>query len=448
MVRLETTNRLLSHCIQMPNALPLMYCIAVYWATHTHHRWADPVDQRDSVGTNTSSSDTTMSARKSKQKKAKKNDNECLFCLKPDSVSFKYGKLYKWHDIYVHYYCLLLSSGLTQRGRDDEGICGFLPDDIRKEKKRGEKLKCSYCRKNGATIGCYCAKHRPRQELNNPDEEKNDECPTCGDPVVFDEGLSVLQTPCCDKLVHRICLQKQALSAGYYHYKCPLCNSGQEFKEMMTIHGIYIPKEDASWEREENGFAALYQRHSRCDQEVCLCAQGRAHASDTRQWQLLICDTCGSRGAHWTCLGRAEYVDAWVCADCAAVDRRVKAAAKEAEERRLQSEKASKASAGDGVELISDAESKSSAGSGLKRRSRHASSGGSPPKRVRRHVQMIDTGVQCELAEPDDLVDCDPIERLEPYVVKRPAIAVIQPTGDREVIEVDDSDDDDCVLLD
>ena len=34
---------------------------------------------------------------------------------------------------------------------------------------------------------CYCAKHRPRQELNNPDEEKNDECPTCGDPVVFDD---------------------------------------------------------------------------------------------------------------------------------------------------------------------------------------------------------------------------------------------------------------------
>lgn len=31
---------------------------------------------------------------------------------------------------------------------------GFLPDDIMKEKRRGDKLKCSRCKRKGATIGC------------------------------------------------------------------------------------------------------------------------------------------------------------------------------------------------------------------------------------------------------------------------------------------------------
>ena len=37
--------------------------------------------------------------------------------------------------------------GLEQKGKDDDGIRGFLPADIRKEIKRGARLKCVYCHK-------------------------------------------------------------------------------------------------------------------------------------------------------------------------------------------------------------------------------------------------------------------------------------------------------------
>jgi len=36
----------------------------------------------------------------------------------------------------------LFSAGLEQNGEDNEGILGFLPKDIKKELKRGEKLVC------------------------------------------------------------------------------------------------------------------------------------------------------------------------------------------------------------------------------------------------------------------------------------------------------------------
>lgn len=63
---------------------------------------------------------------------------------------------------------------MQQRGKDDQGILGFLKTDIQKEIRRGKRLVinyiqrkktynylkyfnlkvCSYCKKSGATLGC------------------------------------------------------------------------------------------------------------------------------------------------------------------------------------------------------------------------------------------------------------------------------------------------------
>ena len=43
---------------------------------------------------------------------------------------------------------------MTRAGTEAEGIRGFLSIDIKREIKRGSRLKCSYCRKKGATVGC------------------------------------------------------------------------------------------------------------------------------------------------------------------------------------------------------------------------------------------------------------------------------------------------------
>ena len=47
----------------------------------------------------------------------------------------------------AHYFCLLFASSMEQSGEDEEGIKGFLPNDILKELRRGARLKCHYCEK-------------------------------------------------------------------------------------------------------------------------------------------------------------------------------------------------------------------------------------------------------------------------------------------------------------
>ena len=78
----------------------------------------------------------------------------CVFCNKREDDELHYGKFHTSGKLSAHYYCLLFSSGLEQKGKDDEGIQGFLNPDIEKEVKRGTKLKCSKCQKTGATVGC------------------------------------------------------------------------------------------------------------------------------------------------------------------------------------------------------------------------------------------------------------------------------------------------------
>ena len=52
----------------------------------------------------------------------------------------------------AHYFCLLFAPGLGQGGADEEGIKGFLPNDILKEWRRGARLKCQYCEKKYGKI--------------------------------------------------------------------------------------------------------------------------------------------------------------------------------------------------------------------------------------------------------------------------------------------------------
>ena len=123
-----------------------------------------------------------------------RESKSCMICCRKDNNELLYGKFYTNDNLTAHYYCLLFSSGLEQKGQDDEGILGFLRLDIEKECKRGSKLHCSKCRKQGATVGCcekackktyhfpcgadasmlnqyfgafnsYCTKHQPTQEV-------------------------------------------------------------------------------------------------------------------------------------------------------------------------------------------------------------------------------------------------------------------------------------------
>uniref|UniRef100_A0A2H1VJX7 SFRICE_006717 n=1 Tax=Spodoptera frugiperda TaxID=7108 RepID=A0A2H1VJX7_SPOFR len=78
----------------------------------------------------------------------------CGFCQREVDDELTYGKLYAIGEIQCHYFCVLLSSCLIQRGKDMDGLFGFLYEDIIKEIQRAKKHKCSYCNRAGANLGC------------------------------------------------------------------------------------------------------------------------------------------------------------------------------------------------------------------------------------------------------------------------------------------------------
>ncbi|KAF2350637.1 Extended PHD (ePHD) domain [Trinorchestia longiramus] len=196
--------------------------------------------------------------------------SKCALCFDTSSSDFKMGNLYALNSTTAfHHYCLLFSSGLSQSGKDEEGIFGFLAADINKELSRGRRLHCCFCNKTGATIGCvngkcrrsyhmhcglqnsaqfsfsgefrtWCQSHRSRQKLPNV---KTD-CPICMEEVDKNDVDRVVWAPCCRRndLFHKICVQRLALSAGYF-FKCPLCNDKNVFIKAMQNNGIYVPEQ-------------------------------------------------------------------------------------------------------------------------------------------------------------------------------------------------------------
>ncbi|KAL0099451.1 hypothetical protein PUN28_020166 [Cardiocondyla obscurior] len=278
----------------------------------------------------------------------------CCFCNSAEDNELEYGKIYEHNGIVTHYYCMLLSSNMEQKGDDDEGILGFLAEDIQKELRRGKRLVCSYCRKAGATLGCcnvrckrifhlpcglranslhqffgefrsYCINHRPKQNI---DEQilkqictgKSVLCYICYDKVNINDLVKTLWAPCCkkDAWFHRTCIQQLALSAGYF-FKCPLCNNKKDFQKTMLEYGIYVPSQDASWELVPNAFEELLYRHDQCDAPKCFCPKGRKYTSHNAKWELTLCRTCGSQGIHKAC-GQLKWANpVWDCSECISI---------------------------------------------------------------------------------------------------------------------------------
>uniref|UniRef100_A0A8C4QQH7 PHD-type domain-containing protein n=1 Tax=Eptatretus burgeri TaxID=7764 RepID=A0A8C4QQH7_EPTBU len=81
----------------------------------------------------------------------------CAFCKKDQTVEEECGQMCHSSNgsIHVHYLCLLYSSALcTDSQTLQETICNFPVEEVRKEILRGKKLRCSGCKRVGATVGC------------------------------------------------------------------------------------------------------------------------------------------------------------------------------------------------------------------------------------------------------------------------------------------------------
>ncbi|NXL26404.1 G2E3 ligase, partial [Setophaga kirtlandii] len=279
------------------------------------------------------------------------NAKICVLCGRTDDCPEKYGekRTYVEYNLTVHYYCLLMSSGIWQRGEEDEGIDGFLITDIRKEVKRAARLKCNICKKKGASIGCvapkckrsyhfpcgiqrecifqfmedfrsYCWEHRPVQEFMDKEPRGASQCTICLDLVEHLPVYAVLKSPCCKNAwFHRECLQCQALSAGIFFFRCTVCNNKDKFQKEMLRMGIHIPERDASWELEENAYQDLLHCYQHCDVKRCLCKKGRDYNEPDSKWEIQRCQYCGSRGTHLACSSLKSWEQNWECMECRSI---------------------------------------------------------------------------------------------------------------------------------
>ncbi|KAM5235719.1 G2/M phase-specific E3 ubiquitin-protein ligase [Ctenodactylus gundi] len=272
----------------------------------------------------------------------------CVFCRKSEDCPNKYGEKKtkeKWN-LTVHYYCLLMSSGIWQRGKEEEGVYGFLKEDIRKEVNRASKLKCCVCKKNGASIGCvaprckrsyhfpcglqrecifqftgnfasFCWKHRPVQINSCSNYRDSLPCTICLEYVAPVPTYSVLRSPCCKNAwFHRDCVQVQAINAGVFFFRCTICNNSDIFQKEMLRMGIHIPEKDASWELEENAYQELLEHYEHCDVRRCRCKEGRDYNVPDSKWEIKRCQCCGSRGTHLACSSLSSCEQNWECVEC------------------------------------------------------------------------------------------------------------------------------------
>lgn len=204
-------------------------------------------------------------------------------------------------------------------------------------------MKCSVCRQKGAYVGCaiarcrmaghfpclreqgflfqffgsfsaFCQKHRPTQPPLDFLSPRRLNCSICVSQVPSAPSFDTLYSPCCKAVLHRECIQKFALSAGSYFFKCPLCNNNNTFVVEMLRMGISIPERDATWES-CGQFSDLYEVTKQCSAEVCVCPGGRSSSSKHGKYRFLRCKSCGRYISHFSC-SDDHLVQSQECKDC------------------------------------------------------------------------------------------------------------------------------------
>ncbi|XP_078481229.1 E3 ubiquitin-protein ligase PHF7 [Ciona intestinalis] len=278
--------------------------------------------------------------------------DSCIFCNSSVDCEDKHGEYlqHNFSGMKLHYFCLLLASGLNQTidvtdcTTEKDSIYGFMVKDIVAEYHRASRLRCSFCHKKGASIGCavprckvkfhhpcaeetvsqfydqfpsFCKLHRPKQIAGKKGGTTT--CPVCLDTVCCSvETISSLKTPCChDVWMHRVCVQQHANSSGLHFFRCPVCNDGEIFTEEMRRMGIHIPERDAAWEMTHDAFTDLLHRHAECDVDDCVCPHGRDFSLKGSEWAVVLCDLCGSFGTHIGCHDDVDCENSYyACSNC------------------------------------------------------------------------------------------------------------------------------------
>lgn len=216
-------------------------------------------------------------------------------------------------------------------------------DDIEKEVKTAWRNKCKKCSKGHATVWCtyrtcrhvyhvacaieskvhfqftdahpsFCNKHKQIDDSNERIHKSDDRCYICQFELGEYDPITSVPSCCDNGWYHSSCVKKAALKSGYLLH-CPTCGLDKDgYRHKVALRGIYTPNVDAAWELTHNAFQSLLYQYKQCDADECLCKKGRTYHEEDGDWEIMVCDTCGSKGVHIKCFKSDQ--DIYVCTDC------------------------------------------------------------------------------------------------------------------------------------
>lgn len=136
-----------------------------------------------------------------------------------------------------------------------------------------------------------CSEHAwPQVVVPLMKQDGTAECLVCLETIEIDLAKAIpsdlIVSPCCRQLYEKRCLRGYASVAGLHHFRCCQCRNSQQFLYACQRNGIFVPNQDAEWERSD-AFADHYIPHSVCDVPNCLCPNGRQTIDDDPDWEVV-----------------------------------------------------------------------------------------------------------------------------------------------------------------
>ncbi|XP_021237604.1 PHD finger protein 7-like, partial [Numida meleagris] len=280
-----------------------------------------------------------------KRKASGSEEPACILCGRADADPVICGRTFDQSGIRVHEFCLMFAHIDFEERPTQQGTVCLPLAAIRSKVKQANQKQCCVCGERGAATTCvesscersfhlpcavdgecvtqfygqfrsFCWEHRPQQAIQEaPPEDTN--CLICMETVGDRLSYHTLVCPACTHAwFHRGCIQQHATNAGFLCFQCPSCRDKFQFLMEMFTMGIQIPARRPSWE--DNGaYAALLQRHQRCDASTCSYPGGREQAEEEGPWQLILCSSCAAEGTHRQCSYLSNTTNSWECDSCA-----------------------------------------------------------------------------------------------------------------------------------
>lgn len=221
-------------------------------------------------------------------------------------------------------------------------LAGFKYDHVIEALNKHKSNTCYICQKRGAAIECsvadcgnffhfpcgindnclslftgdfrsFCYRHVPDPNKGKKFTDELQPCLACYNPIGCYDPVNTVISSCCleeddyaIRFIHKRCVLKYTRNAGYASMciTCDKMENKELWQQEMRRKGIFIPMEDAVWERDGS-----FKDHvkNKCEDPEC---KGGKQRND-----VYTCFICGCHPRHLSCVGVKRHED-YNCVKC------------------------------------------------------------------------------------------------------------------------------------